>query len=147
MARSARALTISPQAASLRHQLGPLAWFVLEELALCADRCDGALRARVGVRDLAAALGISKDTAARAVGRLIDAGLSTRVVGRSGGGRFTSGHYELQLPTGIALADQPNKAEAEPPQQKSTRTRAGRSGHHKPRGQLTLIDHSTAGNG
>ena len=147
MASSAGALTISGQAASVRRRLGPLAWVILEELALRAERCDGGtLSARVGVRDLAAALGMSKDTAARGLGLLVGVGMARRVVGRSRG-RFSSCHYEVDLPAGVALANQPWTAKAEPRQPRSARASAVRSRHQKPGSQLTLIDQATVGNG
>jgi hypothetical protein len=101
-------LAITEQAGSVRRRLGPLAWFILEELALHGDRGDGGvLCARLGVRDLAAALGMSKDTAARGLGLLVAAGVVRRVVGCSRGGRFSSCHYEVDLPAGVAMANQP----------------------------------------
>ena len=60
-------VSVGPDAGPIRRDLGPLAWIVLEELVLRADEGeDGELRSALGVRELARALGISKDTAARA---------------------------------------------------------------------------------
>src|SRR5437870_2222676 len=70
---------------------------------LCADRDagTGALGSAVGIRDLAATLGISKDAAARGLGRLIQAGLVRRKAGRDDGGRFGRRWYVLSLPVGL----------------------------------------------
>jgi hypothetical protein len=55
------------------------AWAVLCELALDAEAdAHGHLMAHTNVRRIAAKLGISKDTAARALGGLVDAGLVAR---------------------------------------------------------------------
>lgn len=150
MARSEGALIIDNEAASVRRELGPLAWFVLEELALSSDRPAGVgPRARVGVRDLAASLGMSKDTVARGLARLIETGVATRVVGRSGTGRFASSHYEVHLPVGVTLlTPQSGNAGAEPPAQRSKRSRnMSSSGRAKPTSQLTLLDQAAAGDG
>ena len=58
-----------------------------------SESCDGA--ASVSARSIAAALGVSKDTAARAVRRLTDAGLMQRLERHGDDGRFTAGCYRL----------------------------------------------------
>jgi hypothetical protein len=64
------------------------AWAVLCELALDAEAdAHGHLMAHTNVRRIAANLGISKDTAARALGGLVDAGLVVRHCRRGAGGR------------------------------------------------------------
>ena len=74
------AVVATAPARQLRRSLGPMAWAVLEDLALDAQRDDrGALTAATNVRRLAANLGVSKDAAARALGRLLDAGLVLRL--------------------------------------------------------------------
>lgn len=89
-------LVVTEAARTLRRQLGPTAWTVLEDLVLdAAGR--GAVAVETDVRRLAAAVGISKDSVARAVRRLIDHG----VVGRRGGrdqltGCFGRSVYELR---------------------------------------------------
>jgi len=60
------ALRIDPGAAPLRRQLGPVPWFVLEELVLLAG-ADSVVE--TNVRALAAGLSLNKDTVARALGR------------------------------------------------------------------------------
>ncbi len=59
--------------------LGPTAWAVLEELTLGAERGeDGRLVATTSVRRLGTALGLDKDTVARALVRLAAAGFVLR---------------------------------------------------------------------
>jgi DNA-binding IclR family transcriptional regulator len=70
---------------------------VLEDMAADAER-DGSGRLVVvtNVRQLASNLGLSKDTVARALGRLVDAGLVARPsAGRTQGGTFGPGVYVL----------------------------------------------------
>ena len=84
-------VVIGSAASELRRRLGPLAWVVLE-LAV-SKSCDGV--ASVSARSIAAALGVSKDTAARAVRRLTDAGLMQRLERHGDDGRFRAGRYRL----------------------------------------------------
>jgi hypothetical protein len=76
-----RHLVLSDAARELRRQLGPAAWTVLEELVLDAAG-DESLMVETGVRRIAESVGISKDSAARAVRRLIAEGVVTRRDGR-----------------------------------------------------------------
>ncbi|MBA2304709.1 MAG: hypothetical protein H0W08_19040 [Acidobacteria bacterium] len=62
-------LTFTAAAGPLRRALVPSAWLVLEELALAMD---GDRVAATNARRLAAALGLSKDTTARALNTLIE---------------------------------------------------------------------------
>jgi hypothetical protein len=87
------AVVIGSAASELRRRLGPLAWVVLE-LAV-SESCDG--MASVSARSIAASLGVSKDTGARAVRRLTDAGLMQRLERHGDDGRFTAGHYRLSV--------------------------------------------------
>ncbi|MGQ0617085.1 MAG: hypothetical protein ACT4PW_08835 [Acidimicrobiia bacterium] len=58
----------------------------------------GRSTARTSVRRVAAGLGVSKDTAARALARLVDAGLLVRHEGaRADDGTFTPGCYEVYV--------------------------------------------------
>jgi len=73
------ALVLTGAAGSAKAALGPTAWAVLEELTLGAERGgDGRLVATTSVRRLAAALGLDKDTVARALARLSSAGYVLR---------------------------------------------------------------------
>ena len=122
-----------------------MAWFVLEELALRAGAEGGAgvLSAPAGVRDLAAALGISKDTAARGVARLIDKRIVRREIERDRAGRFGSSRYILQLPTGLRRGERepideprlPERSRTSPPRRRVTGKPSARSAS-----QLSLID-------
>lgn len=89
-----------------RRRLGPLAWAVLEELAFMAHPTEHGWAAPVGVRDVGAGLGVTKDTAARAITTLRAAGLVTwtRIQGRNGGRRPG---YHLHLPQGLTLQSCP----------------------------------------
>jgi hypothetical protein len=95
-ARPARGwLAISPAAAPVRREVGPLAWVILEELAALADPATHSVAANT--RDLATRQGVGEDTAARAFGNLRRARLVVAVSDRGAGGRFRSGRYELHV--------------------------------------------------
>lgn len=142
-------MVVGSKAAPLRRELGPLAWFVLEELVLAADEDPGTgeLRSGVGVRDLAASLGMSKDTVARGLHGLIAAGLVCRAVHRANTGRFGSSRYVLSLPPGVAYvapaagtgAQQPGVSSESAPRRpaRSSRTYAKRRASQR---QLSFID-------
>lgn len=65
-----RRFVVGPAAGVTRRELSPMAWTVLEEMLAAsrgsAERCVAELSAR----SLAAEVGVSKDTIARAIGRL-----------------------------------------------------------------------------
>lgn len=84
--------------------VGTTAWAVLADIALDAEAdADGNLVAATNVRRIAGDLGISKDTAARALGRLVDAGLVVRHRRRGAGGEFARSLYELHLDPGDGI--------------------------------------------
>jgi hypothetical protein len=60
----------------------------------------------VGVRDVAGGIGVTKDTAARAISVLVTAGLVTRQPVEKTGGSRRSG-YLLHLPRTMRLIDDP----------------------------------------
>lgn len=99
-------LLINGDSQGWRRQLGPLAWAALEHLALAAEPHELGWAAPVGVRDVAAGLGVTKDTAARAVATLTAAGLVTVTRVETGDKRSRSG-YRLQLPAGIEARPYP----------------------------------------
>ena len=78
-----------PSSRALCWRVGPLAWVLLEELALQAEARPEGLAVETNVRDLGATLNVGKDTVARALGRLADLGLvypqTRRVAGRYAG--------------------------------------------------------------
>ena len=98
-----RSVVVGAAASELRRALGPTSWMVLEELLLRstgpADECV----ARVSVRALAASLGLAKDTVARAIRRLRDAGLVTVAQQRTVAGIFDTGTYRIAVPDCITL--------------------------------------------
>ena len=79
--------------------LAPFA--ALVELCLVAGESPDGPVAAIGVRELAARLGLNKDTAARAVGVLAEAGVVARERVVAGGGPLRSG-YRLRLPPGVS---------------------------------------------
>jgi hypothetical protein len=103
---AARALIISPEIMHLQRRLGPLAWTVVQHMALACHRTEDGWAAAVGVRDIAFSIGVTEDTAARAVSTPRAAGLVTRELiecnekPRSG--------YQLRLPAEIRLIDCPD---------------------------------------
>lgn len=97
-------LFISRQSEALRRELGPMAWAALEHLALAAHQNHGTWVAPVGVRDVAAGVGITNDTAARAVAALGAAGL-VRLTRVETTDRTRRSGYELHLPQSIRLSD------------------------------------------
>lgn len=136
------ALLISrPSLASIR-RLGTTAWVVLEVLTLEAVADDGALVARTSARSIAEAVSVSKDTAAGALRRLVDAGLVERRPQCRTGGRFGSGGYVLHLPAGLATAvRRPDETPPLPAPAGRTRPRPSRTPRPQRHDQLTLLDH------
>lgn len=99
---AAAALVTEPASRAWRHRLGPLAWVALEHLALSSHLTDQGWVAPVGVRDLATGIGVTKDTAARAVATLRAAGMAVLTRVESQDGRKRSG-YQLHLPEPLQL--------------------------------------------
>lgn len=84
-----RSITVLPSSRALCRRVGPLAWVLLEELALRAEAHPGGLTVETNVRELGATLNFGKDTVAKALGRLTDLGLlhpqARRIAGRYAG--------------------------------------------------------------
>lgn len=93
-----RAVVIGPASSELRRVLGPTSWAVLEEMALRSTDVGEHRVAQVSERALASSLGLAKDTAARAIRRLRDAGLVTAIQERTQSGIFDVGTYRLSVP-------------------------------------------------
>lgn len=87
-----------------RHRLGPLPWAILEELALISQPDPRGRAAAAGVRAIATAVGVTKDTAAHAVATLRAAGLAAADRVDTADGRSRSA-YRLYLPDGITAED------------------------------------------
>src|SRR5207248_4256942 len=73
-----RRIVLADDARRLRRLLGATAWAALEDLLTDAASADDELTACSNVRRVAAQVGVSKDTAARAISRLIRAGIVER---------------------------------------------------------------------
>jgi hypothetical protein len=100
-------LLLGSESRHWRRQLGALAWVALEELALAAHPDQQGWAAPLGVRDIASAIGTTKDTAARAVAALGAAGLVTLDRVTDLDGRRRSG-YRLRFPDGMARHNCPS---------------------------------------
>ena len=101
-ARSGVVLTAAGRAVC--RAVGTTAWAVLIDIVLDAEAdAHGNLVAATNVRRIAANLGVSKDTAARALGRLVDAGLVVRHCRRGASGEFVHSIYELRLNPGDGI--------------------------------------------
>ena len=97
-----RSIVVGATTSELRRALGPTSWVVLEELLLRSHGTDACV-ACVSVRSLAASLGLAKDTSARAIRRLRDAGVVTVAQQRTEAGIFDTGTYVITLPEGVTL--------------------------------------------
>jgi DNA-binding transcriptional ArsR family regulator len=99
----AGAVLISSASRRLRRELRPLAWMVLEEIALDAVSQDGRLIARTSARRLAEGLGIDPGTAAGALRALRSKGLV--VLERESGlaGRFGLAVYVIESVDGLTV--------------------------------------------
>jgi len=130
------ALQVDARARELRHEMGPVAWFVLEELALEAVQDGATLIVPTSVRELAATVSLNKDTVARALSVLVRLGFVERHQ-PAAGGRFGAGRYALTLPDGVALAHD----DTSPPRSHRP-SRAPATTHERPheQAQLTLLD-------
>ena len=73
-----RDLLLTPACREVRASVGPVAWVVLEELVMSAEDGPRSVEVATTVRDLAAVIGLSKDTIASGLRRLAHHGLVTR---------------------------------------------------------------------
>jgi len=135
-------LVLDTGSRTARRCFGPLAWAVLEDIALGCD--PGGDTAVTSIRAVADHLGVSKDTALRAFGVLRRLGAIEAVPpSRSLTGRFGPAAYRVHLPSGVRLDHGPASPETSP----DPRTRRPESGHRGrrsdpagPRGAPTLFD-------
>ena len=88
-------IAVLPCSRETSRTVGPLAWVVLEELAL-RTQGSGDPVLETNVRALASDLGVGKDTLAQALGRLIDLGL-VRCQAQRRAGRYSGSRYELDV--------------------------------------------------
>lgn len=125
------------EAAVLRRRLGPTAWAVLEQLIARSHGFTGTCVATATVRSLAVELGVSKDTAARAVGRLRATGLVAVEQARESTGTFATGSYRIDVPSCFVLDDNaPTTDVTATPSRRPSRTASRPSAP----AQLSLID-------
>lgn len=79
-------------------RVGPAAWVVLQGLAARSNGSRRTAQADTNVRELATDLGISKDTVARAINRLVDAKVVRRTTfAQNESGRFAARSYLIDL--------------------------------------------------
>ena len=93
------ALLVTESSLSFRQAIGPVAWSALELLALSGQLdARGALVVTVGVRELAAQLGVGRDATANALSHLRELGLISASQQRAGRGRFDGTRHTILLP-------------------------------------------------
>ena len=97
-----RSVTVLPGAAHLRRVVGPTAWVVLETLLHDAEPTGSdEYVAHRSIRDVAAEIGLAKDTVARAIRALREVGLISHAQCRTGAGTFDPGRYAISLPNDV----------------------------------------------
>jgi hypothetical protein len=97
-----RSVTALPGAAHLRRAVGPTAWVVLETLLHDAEPTGSdEYVAHRSIRNLAAEIGLAKDTVARAIRALREVGLISHAQRRTGAGTFDPGRYAISLPNDV----------------------------------------------
>jgi hypothetical protein len=134
--RGVVALELSAESESARRELGPVAWSVLETLALAGHEVDGQWMATTNARDLARRLGIGKDRAAAALRTLRDAGLVVTTTSRDAkSARFAASSYEIHLPVSADADTWPVELATTRP----STTRASRRHHSPPPETLDLF--------
>lgn len=134
MNATVRRLVLGTEARVLRRELGVTAWAVLEDLLTGATGTGPELVVCSNVRRVADQLGVSKDTAARSLNRLIRAGIVARaVVTRNSAGAFAAGSYVVNVEHLAGVLDHAHRQ----PRDRAKRLRSQRARTHD---QLTLID-------
>ena len=82
MSSEPRPVTVLPAGADARTTVGPFAWVVFEDMASRSGTGEVPVVVADSVRSVASRLAFSKDTVARALRRLSEAGLVERIVER-----------------------------------------------------------------
>lgn len=100
---AAPAIVVSTATRGLRRQLRPVAWMVLEEIALDAAIEPGRLVAHTSARRVAEQLGIDPGSAAGALRLLRDRGLVTMELEAGPAGRFGLAVYVLGNLDGLTI--------------------------------------------
>jgi hypothetical protein len=141
------AVVVGPAADDVRRAVGPVAWCALEYLAASPRHGHGdGGTVSASVRSLAAALGVSRNRAHRAVTVLRASGLVEPVQPRGGAGRFGAGYYRLAVSSAVVVRVDVGVGEcalpATPPRQ-SSESEPGRAPRSRSRGggveQLCLL--------
>lgn len=104
---AAAVLMVDSRSSAFRRLVGPLAWAVLEEVALGSPPAgrSGSSVCSISVRTVVDGLGVGKAAAARAISVLVDAGVLIRLPpARGRDGRFDRSGYVLRLPEGVVLS-------------------------------------------
>jgi DNA-binding transcriptional ArsR family regulator len=97
-------VVVGAAAEVVRRSVGPTAWCVLEVLVTSPSTGDGGARiVRSSVRELATRIGVSKNTAQRALVTLRRAGLVRLGQQRDVGGRFGDSSYRLSIPDDVLI--------------------------------------------
>ena len=96
-------VVMSVASRSLRHALRPLAWVILEDVALDAVPEDGRLVARTSARQVAERLGVDPGTAARALRILRERGFLVLEREKSAAGRFGLSVYVIEAIPGLTV--------------------------------------------
>ena len=105
MVTDRRSLVIAPSPSTVRRRLGPTAWLVFEELVADSTGDPPNPDVAATTRSLAEALGLSKDTVARALTKLHPAGLVEARQDRTSLGAFTAGRYRIVVPGSVRVID------------------------------------------
>ena len=110
-----REVVVTAGCRDLRADVGPVAWMVLEELTMCSGELDDSVVASTTVRALAASVGLSKDTVASGLRRLIARGIVHREDQRDrASGCFGNSIYVVDLEgTGLRTSS-PNGPKPDP---------------------------------
>jgi len=119
-------LLLGPMAEETRRSLGPLAWAALEALVTAASDSHDPCTAPTSVREFASRLGVSKNTAHRALVALRRAGMIEPLQARSSSGHFAAGAYRLDVDSSILTtvdASSFTSSNSAPKRQRSSRRR------------------------
>jgi len=136
-----RSIVVHPAAAALRRQLGAQAWSALEVLIAATDASEPNVVV-ISVRSLALELGVSTNTAARALTALCAAGLVASRQERFSNGRFSTGSYELTIAAQIITVDASTAPTESTRDLSSARVRNGSTDRATAPAQLSLLDAS-----
>jgi hypothetical protein len=111
---AAAAVTVGTAAADVRRVVGPTAWCALEVLASApADEAEQWV-VNSSVRDVAARLGVSSNTAQRALAVLRATGLVAVIQGRERAGRFGAATYRLTVDPNVLCRQMSKSLSASP---------------------------------